>query len=150
MKLWIPSKWTLEDQIHHLSSITIVVLLLKSIMQHICATVKTPYIVCGHQSHTGNPCNGSMDKKTLWWFSVAIENGPFIVDLPFLKMVNSIAMLVYQRVYINKSLWKWTDDHHSIWLSLVQVWTPSGVVYNLSPRVYHTEMSYFWCLYPYW
>ena len=63
MKLWIPSKWTLEDQIHHLSSITIVVLLLKSIMQHICATVKTPYIVCGHQSHTGNPCNGSMDKK---------------------------------------------------------------------------------------
>ena len=40
MKLWIPSKWTLEDQIHHLSSITIVVLLFKSIMQHICPLSK--------------------------------------------------------------------------------------------------------------
>ena len=35
---------------------------------------------------------------TLWWFNIAIENGPFIVDLPIKKWCFSIAMLVYQRV----------------------------------------------------
>ena len=38
---------------------------------------------------------------TLWLnIHIAIENGPFIVDLPIKKMVDlSIAMLNYQRVW---------------------------------------------------
>ena len=37
---------------------------------------------------------------TLWYFNLAMENGPFIFDLPIENVGFSIAMLNYQRVAI--------------------------------------------------
>ena len=41
---------------------------------------------------------------TLWLFNIAMEHGPFIDGLPFLKIVDlSMAMLVITRWYNGKS-----------------------------------------------
>ena len=58
-----------------------------------------------HYEKRQHSINHQHDMGTLWLFNIAMENGPFIDGLPINKQLwFSMAMLVYQRVYIIASL----------------------------------------------